>query len=224
MDGQLTGEEYSENMKANYRYYNWNASEDSTCFIHINLKESEDGIYRVSGYNSSGFLGSEAAELYLDAVQAEAQERDKAAAANMETSDLQVEIHSFSDRDHKIPVSVAMPAEGWNYKDVSGKARLYHHPTETSFNYGGGIEIKTDTDLSAIDSHMDSYENYTEIGTREIGGITMQGRTYQYIGYDWTEYVGQLPTGETVSVAAVDLDCSEGTAAGNIIDSIKFNG
>ena len=215
-DGVLTGEEFVEHMDSWYRYYNWISQEDSYLYIHINFREKE-GVYRVSGFNSSGFTASEAAELYLDDLQAEA----NAAEANAPTEEMQVDIYLGWDRDDTHTVIVQMP-EQWNYKDVSGSARFYHHPTEASFNYGGGVELDMETELAKFTDKLDTYEDVQEIGQRTIGGVTMDGYTYKSIGYEWIEYTGVLPDGMAVAVRVIDMDSEPGTPAGNLIDSIVF--
>ena len=70
--GQFVKEEYSDHMKANYRYYKWISEDDESHFIYVNFKETVSGVYTVSGFNTSGFSGKEAIARYLDTVKAEA--------------------------------------------------------------------------------------------------------------------------------------------------------
>ncbi len=72
--GQFVKEEYSDHMKANYRYYKWISEDDESHFIYVNFKETVSGVYTVSGFNTSGFSGKEAIARYLDTVKAEAAE------------------------------------------------------------------------------------------------------------------------------------------------------
>ena len=62
VEGQFVKEEYSDHMKANYRYYKWISKDDDSHFIYVNFKENESGVYTVSAYNTSGFSGTEAIE------------------------------------------------------------------------------------------------------------------------------------------------------------------
>ena len=96
VEGQFVKEEYSDHMKANYRYYKWISEDDDSHFIYVNFKENESGVYTVSAYNTSGFSGTEAIEKYLDIVKAEAAEANKAASANAEMKDFSVEIAQFA--------------------------------------------------------------------------------------------------------------------------------
>ncbi|MCR4891121.1 MAG: hypothetical protein K5989_02910, partial [Lachnospiraceae bacterium] len=79
VDGEFEKEEYSDHMKVNKRYYKWISEDDKNHFIYVNFEEEEPGVFTISGYNSSGFSASEAESAYLEQVQAEAREADKAA-------------------------------------------------------------------------------------------------------------------------------------------------
>ena len=74
VEGEFVKEEYSDHMKANYRYYKWISEDDASHFIYVNFKENESGVYTVSGFNTSGFSGNEALEKYLDVVKNETAE------------------------------------------------------------------------------------------------------------------------------------------------------
>ena len=65
VEGQFVKEEYSDHMKANYRYYKWISEDDDSHFIYVNFKETVSGVYTVSGFNTSGFSGKEAIARYL---------------------------------------------------------------------------------------------------------------------------------------------------------------
>ena len=65
VEGQFVKEEYSDHMKANYRYYKWISEDDDSHFIYVNFKENESGVYTVSAYNTGGFSGKEAIAKYL---------------------------------------------------------------------------------------------------------------------------------------------------------------
>ena len=92
VEGAFVKEEYSDHMKANYRYYKWISEDDDSHFIYVNFKENESGVYTVSGFNTSGFSGKEAIAKYLDTVKAEAAEANKAASANAELQDFSVKV------------------------------------------------------------------------------------------------------------------------------------
>ena len=137
--GQFVKEEYSDHMKANYRYYKWISADDDSHFIYVNFKENESGVYTVSAYNTSGFSGTEAIEKYLDIVKAEAAEANKAASANAEMKDFSVEIAQFAKDDVKVKIMTKIPVSGWSYDE--GKRCLVENDDPTAFG-AGAIQFK----------------------------------------------------------------------------------
>lgn len=120
VEGQFVKEEYSDHMKANYRYYKWISEEDDSHFIYVNFKEEENGVYEVSGYNTSGFSGKEAIAKYLDAVKAEAAEANKAASANAVMKDFSKKVSMFAHDEVSITIKTKIPESGWSYDDGNG--------------------------------------------------------------------------------------------------------
>ena len=55
-----------------------------------------------------------------------------------------------------------------------------------------------------------------------IGGITFRGRTYQYIGYEWIEYIAQLDDSRALSIGLRNLDCVPGTMPDIILSNMSF--
>ena len=177
--GQFVKEEYSDHMKANYRYYKWISSEDSSHFIYVNFCEKTPGVYTVSAYNTSGFSGTEAIEKYLDIVKAEAAEANKAASANAEMKDFSVEIAQFAKDDVKVKIMTKIPVSGWSYDE--GKRCLVENDDPTAFG-AGAIQFKVRENVEKFDFYKDDFENYQDIEGRVIGGISFRGRTYRNIG------------------------------------------
>ena len=186
VEGQFVKEEYSDHMKANYRYYKWISEDDDSHFIYVNFKENESGVYTVSAYNTSGFSGTEAIEKYLDIVKAEAAEANKAASANAEMKDFSVEIAQFAKDDVKVKIMTKIPVSGWSFDD-SGRC-LVENDDPTAFG-AGAIRFEVRENVEKFDYYKDNFENYQDIEDRVIGGITFRGRTYKYIGYNWIQYV-----------------------------------
>ena len=177
--GQFVKEEYSDHMKANYRYYKWISEDDDSHFIYVNFKENESGVYTVSAYNTSGFSGTEAIEKYLDIVKAEAAEANKAASANAEMKDFSVEISQFAKDDVKVKIMTKIPVSGWSYDE--GKRCLVENDDPTAFG-AGAIQFKVRENVEKFDFYKDDFENYQDIEGRVIGGISFRGRTYRNIG------------------------------------------
>ena len=86
----------------------------------------------------------------------------------------------------------------------------------------GEILFKVRSAVADFDSSKDSFKNYQEIEDRVIGGITFHGRTYEYIGYDWIEYVAQIDDTRALSIGLIDMDCVEGTMPDIILNNLKF--
>ncbi len=226
VDGEFDKEEYVESMSQNRRYYKWISSENDTHFIYVNFGEKDPaaapGVYKITGFNSSGFSSSEAESKYLSQLEAEASEAGKAAAANAVMKETTLTIHPFSSDDNKIDVKLQMPDSGWSTSESSGKWKLIENEDPDSFG-AGFIKLEMNEDVEKFDFYKDKFENYKEIEDREIGGIKMKGRTYKNIGYNWTEYIGTVSEGKAVSVGIVDVDISEGSMGDKILNSISFN-
>ena len=217
--GQFVKEEYSDHMKANYRYYKWISEDDDSHFIYVNFKENESGVYTVSAYNTSGFSGTEAIEKYLDIVKAEAAEANKAASANAEMKDFSVEIAQFAKDDVKVKIMTKIPVSGWSYDD--GPRCLVENDDPTAFG-AGAIQFEVRENVEKFDSSKDSFENYQDIEDRVIGGITFHGRTYRRIGYDWIQYIAQLDDGRALSIGLRNMDCVPGTMPDIILNNMTF--
>ena len=219
VEGQFVKEEYSDHMKANYRYYKWISKDDDTHFIYVNFMEKSPGVYTVSAYNTSGFSGTEAIEKYLDIVKAEAAEANKAASANAEMKDFSVEIAQFAKDDVKVKIMTKIPVSGWSFDD--GGRCLVENDDPSAFG-AGAIQFEVRENVEKFDSNKDSFENYKDIEDRVIGGITFRGRTYERIGYEWIQYIAQLDDSRALSIGLRDLDCVPGTMPDIILNNMTF--
>ena len=219
VEGQFVKEEYSDHMKANYRYYKWISKDDDSHFIYVNFMENESGVYTVSAYNTSGFSGTEAIEKYLDIVKAEAAEANKAASANAEMKDFSVEIAQFAKDDVKVKIMTKIPVSGWSYDD--GPRCLVENDDPTAFG-AGAIRFEVRENVEKFDYYKDNFENYQDIEDRVIGGITFRGRTYKYIGYNWIQYVAQIDDDRALSIGLTKLECVPGTMPDIILTNMTF--
>ncbi len=219
VEGEFVKEEYSDHMKANYRYYKWISRDDDSHFIYVNFKEETPGVYEVSAYNTSGFSGTEAIEKYLDIVKAEAAEANKAASANAEMKDFSVEIAQFAKDDVKVKIMTKIPVSGWSFDD-RGRC-LVENDDPTAFG-AGAIRFEVRENFEKFDYYKDNFENYQDIEDRVIGGITFHGRTYRNIGYDWIEYVAQLDDNRALSIGLRNMDCVPGTMPDIILNNMTF--
>ena len=219
VEGQFVKEEYSDHMKANYRYYKWISKDDDSHFIYVNFKEKSPGVYVVSAYNTSGFSGNEAIAKYLDIVKAEAAEANKAASANAEMKDFSVEISQFAKDDVKVKIMTKIPVSGWSFDD-RGRC-LVENDDPTAFG-AGAIRFEVRTNVEDFDYYKDDFENYQDIDDRVIGGITFKGRTYKHIGYNWIQYVAQIDDGRALSIGLTKLECVPGTMPDIILNNMTF--
>ena len=219
VEGQFVKEEYSDHMKANYRYYKWISEDDGSHFIYVNFKENESGVYTVSAYNTSGFSGKEAIAKYLDIVKAEAAEANKAASANAEMKDFSVEVAQFAKDDVKVKIMTKIPVSGWSFDD-RGRC-LVENDDPTAFG-AGAIRFEVRTNVEDFDYYKDDFENYQDIDDRVIGGITFKGRTYKHIGYNWIQYVAQIDDGRALSIGLTKLECVPGTMPDIILNNMTF--
>lgn len=217
VDGLFVKEEYSDVMKANMRFYKWISSENSNNFIYVNFLEKEPGVYKISAFNTSGFSGSEAKDKYLDILKAEAADEDREAAANAVMKEFSLEVTQFAKDDVKIKITTSIPESGWSYT----KDALVENDDPGAFG-AGAIRFKVRENLEMLDTNKDSFKNLQEIEDRVIGGISFKGRTYEYIGYDWIEYVAQIDEMRALSIGLTDLDCLPGTMPDIILSNMKF--
>lgn len=217
VEGQFVKEEYSDHMQENRRYYKWISAENANHFIYVNFAEREPGRFVVCAFNTSGFSGSEAKEKYLDIVKAEAAEVDKAAAANMPMKDFTLEVTQFAKDDVKVTITTTIPESGWS----STKDSLVENEDPTAFGAGEIIFTVRDS-VEKFDNNKSSFKNYQDIEDRVIGGITFKGRTYEYIGYSWIEYVAQIDEGRALSIGLAKMDCFPGTAPDIILNNMQF--
>lgn len=217
VEGQFDKEEYDDHMQENRRYYKWISSENANHFIYVNFAEREPGRFVVCAFNTSGFSGSEAKEKYLDIVKAEAAEVDKAAAANMPMKDFTLEVTQFAKDDVKVTITTTIPESGWS----STKDSLVENEDPTAFG-AGEIVFTVQDNVEKFDNNKSSFKNYQDIEDRVIGGITFKGRTYEYIGYSWIEYVAQIDEGRALSIGLAKMDCFPGTAPDIILNNMQF--
>ena len=219
VDGLFVKEEYSDHMKQNYRYYKWISKDDDSHFVYVNFAEKEPGVFTVSAYNTSGFSGTEAIEKYLDTVKAEAAEADKASVASEGTKDFSATVTQFAHDDVQVKITTKIPKSGWSYDEDADC--LVENDDPSAFG-AGAIRFEVNAKVEDFDHYKDSFENYQEIADREISGITFQGRTYKYIGYDWIEYVAQIDDGRALSIGLTDIECVPGTAPDVILNSMTI--
>ena len=219
VEGEFVKEEYSDHMKANYRYYKWVSSENSSHFLYVNFKEETPGVYKVSAFNTSGFSGTEAMDKYLDIVKANAAEANKAAAANATMKDFSAVITMFAHDEVSVTIKTTIPDSGWSY-DERGEC-LVENEDPNAFG-AGAIRFDVRENVEKFDYYKDDFEDYQDIEDRVIGGITFHGRTYKKIGYEWIEYIAQIDDNRALSIGLTDMDCVPGTMPDIILNNMSI--
>ena len=219
VEGEFVKEEYSDHMKANYRYYKWVSSENSSHFLYVNFKEETPGVYKVSAFNTSGFSGTEAMDKYLDIVKANAAEANKAAAANATMKDFSAVITMFAHDEVSVTIKTIIPDSGWSY-DERGEC-LVENEDPNAFG-AGAIRFEVRENVEKFDFYKDDFEDYQDIEDRVIGGITFHGRTYKNIGYEWIEYIAQIDDNRALSIGLTDMDCVPGTMPDIILNNMSI--
>ena len=116
------------------------------------------------------------------------------------------------------------PAVLWDLDRFTGNYRKSPEALrrKASGNFCGSSQIAVCATHSGSADSWHQYKNFQEIEDRVIGGITFKGRTYEYIGWDWIEYVAQIDEGRFLSVALTDMDCFEGTMPDIILNNMTF--
>ena len=153
----------------------------------------------------------------MEILKAEAADEDREAAANAVMKDFSLEVTQFAKDDVKIKITTSIPESGWSYT----KDALVENDDPDAFG-AGAIRFKVRENLEMLDTNKDSFKNLQEIEDRVIDGITFKGRSYEYIGYDWIEYVAQIDETRALSIGLTDLDCPPGTMPDIILSNMKF--
>ncbi len=121
----------------------------------------------------------------------------------MKTKELAVDVSSgVGSNKMTVTVSMQIPESGWAYDE---KKNSLINNDNIKASGAGFIQFTVEKEIEKFDFYKDKFENYQEIGEREIGGVTFQGRTYKRIGYEWTEYllckiIRKVPKGQSLKL------------------------
>ena len=133
--------------------------------------------------------------------------------------DFAATITQFAHDDVAVKITTKIPESGWSYDE--GKKCLVENDDPTAFG-AGAIRFEVRPKVEDFDYYKDDFENYQDIDDRVIGGITFQGRTYKYIGYDWIQYVAQIDDGRALSIGLTKLECVPGTMPDVILSGMTI--
>jgi len=152
---------------------------------------------------------------------------DDGAAAPAKSEESKVK--TVSKNLNGITVSAEYPKQLWCTDMSSDTIRIYNVPTEKDISSGSPrieILVREDNKFDYFDMFKEHYEDIKSVPNKTIGGIDMEGRTYKYVGMEWTDYMGKVDEEHVVRITIsinessfVDIESGEGKA---IIDSINF--
>ena len=151
---------------------------------------------------------------------APAENPDYPSAAGLNTQTLEAR-----GSDYTLVLNVTCPDQGW-YKPAQnsfGDFKLY--PTDDPshiFSNDPRIYFELKASLDKINYYYDSFENLEELAPRTFGGVELQGRTYKYVGMQWTEYFGEMPTGGWLSIRISGVDIDPGSEGDAVLSSVTF--
>lgn len=123
-------------------------------------------------------------------------------------------------------ISFTLPESGWKIKNPDSSARtLYLYNVKDPSNIFSGdprIEFNLKESMETVDQYKDKFENLREIDPRIVGGIELKGRTYKYVGMEWTEYYGELPNGGWLSLLVSEISIEPGSEGDAVLNSVTF--
>lgn len=128
--------------------------------------------------------------------------------------------------DLPFTVSFSLPEGTWDLEDyihaynfkICNWFDANESPFDTPF-----IWVMLHDNEEKLNFYVNDYENLTETEGRTIGGIAMQGRIYDYVGYEqMQEYYGVLPSGIGVSIRFVKVPESLLPECCAILDTFTF--
>lgn len=123
-------------------------------------------------------------------------------------------------------ISFTLPESGWKIKNQDGSARtLYLYNVKDPSNLFSGdprLQFELKDSMEKVDQYKDKFENLQEIDPRTVGGIELKGRTYKYVGMEWTEYYGELPGGGWLSLLVSEISIEPGSEGDAILNSVTI--
>ena len=151
---------------------------------------------------------------------APAENPDYPSAAGLNTQTLE----AFGS-DYTLVLNVTCPDQGWYKPDQNSFGDFKLFPTDDPSNIFSNdprIYFELKASLDKINYYYDSFENLEELAPRTFGGVELQGRTYKYVGMQWTEYFGEMPTGGWLSIRISGVDIDPGSEGDAVLSSVTF--
>ena len=123
-------------------------------------------------------------------------------------------------------LSLTLPSGDWIDQGITGGASggvttAHFYYKETHAN-APRVDITESFTMSSFDSYKNYWDNYSDIASKTIAGIDMEGRTYTAFGMKWIDYIGKIGADQYVGVTIIDLDPESGETKA-LLDSIKLD-
>ena len=193
-------------------YFNWYA--DDTHYLHVGFRARDDGSWTVCGLNTSNISRDDYADADISAL---APKADNGPASGVELT-----LKDFYEH-HCWTISAELPQANWYPQLARYTIYFYNAASEDSINSGSArIQFELKDTVEDFDFYRDSFQNLQELPSRTIGGIEMTGRSYDYVGMPWIEYLGATEENGVISIKVSGVDLSEGSEGAAVLDSISF--
>lgn len=194
--------------------FDWIAEEDPTHYIHVTFRGQEDtGAFVLKQWNTSGFSSSEwktmdVTDWLID-------------TACREETEFTKDLQRF--KNPAVKVSVKLPAKGWIVNEWGSNEIQFFKGADR--NFAPRIQITVYENAGMFDFYADKFENVQPVDSRVIAGIRMNGRSYRYMDWDWTEYSAVLEDDIAIVVKINDKELSPvpGTEAYYVLESLSFS-
>ena len=120
-------------------------------------------------------------------------------------------------------VNFTLPESMWVVDAQERTLYLYNvESLDVAHSAAPRIQFETRESREAVDVYAKDMTELTELESRMIGGVEMQGRTYKLWGMAWTEYYGEMPGGLWMTVKIAKTAVDEGSEGSAILDSVTF--
>lgn len=121
-----------------------------------------------------------------------------------------------------VTITATLPSQGWCAENTAFGYNFYQVSScDDIYSNSPRIRINIKPDIQAFDVNFSSFTNLESIQNRTIGGIDLVGRTYEFVGMNWIEYIGMLDDAHAISVNSSKIDISSGEGSA-VLDSIQF--
>ena len=128
----------------------------------------------------------------------------------------------LSDNDVTVVVSSDTSKGTW-YVDPTSSTVYFYNVASKDDAYSNSPRIQVSlADQDSYDYYAEMQENVVDIDNKTIGGVDLQGKTYSYVGMEWTEYYGKISGDEYVRIQISDVDIADGTDGANVLDNMTL--